>query len=569
MADRRTFREIVFGQTNVEDQRTTKRINFFRDDPVMPSSFTQGYNTSAGEFNLKDLGNGQSNSAVTACLQVLGVSFSEANLIIKSTDSEGVETTIPNHPMEILMQRPNPYMSGDVVQQYIMNSMHVFGDAYLLKQRNAVGQVVALYPLIPDNVTPKGTPETLITHYVYEMENDEVKIAPEEIIHFRMGLNPKDHKKGYSPLLTVLREVFGDESAGQLATALLSNMGVPSVMITPKNDFGITDDEGVQIAKTYQQKVGGSKRGQPLVLSGDMNIEKLSFSPSELDIGTLRRIPEERVSAVLGVPAILAGLGAGLAQATYSNAKVLREYFTENKLIPMWRMIGAELTHQLLVPDYESNAITKAEYDFTGVRALQGDEKELYEKINVAVKGGWMSVNEAREKIGLPIDETEDVYYVPNNATPVEKGEMSITEISTEFEEETVDTDDDIEEQNDNAFQEAGRTQDIVVVKENDQYVVYDDAGTKTYGTFPTEDLAEVRVSQILDGDETHTESLDIKEEVSKDNFTTNEEALARAEELGCNGTHTHDDNGNLIYMPCSTHQEYELALAESDEATN
>lgn len=569
MADRRTFREIVFGQTNVEDQRTTKRINFFRDDPVMPSSFTQGYNTSAGEFNLKDLGNGQSNSAVTACLQVLGVSFSEANLIIKSIDKEGVETTIPNHPMELLMQRPNPYMSGDVVQQYIMNAMHVFGDAYLLKQRNAVGQVVALYPLIPDNVTPKGTPETLITHYVYEMENNEVKIAPEEIIHFRMGLNPKDHKKGYSPLLTVLREVFGDESAGQLATALLSNMGVPSVMITPKNDFGITDDEGVQIAKTYQQKVGGSKRGQPLVLSGDMNIEKLSFSPSELDIGTLRRIPEERVSAVLGVPAILAGLGAGLAQATYSNAKVLREYFTENKLIPMWRMIGAELTHQLLVPDYESNAITKAEYDFSEVRALQGDEKELYEKINVAVKGGWMSVNEAREKVGLPVDETEDVYYVPNNATPVEKGEISVTEISTEFEEETIDSDDDIEEQNDNAFQEAGRTLDIVVVKENDQYVVYDDAGTKTYGTFPTEDLAEVRVNQILDGDETHTESLDIKEEVSKDNFTTNEEALARAEELGCNGTHTHDDNGNLIYMPCSTHQEYELALAESDEATN
>lgn len=569
MADRRTFREIVFGQTNVEDQRTTKRINFFRDDPVMPSSFTQGYNTSAGEFNLKDLGNGQSNSAVTACLQVLGVSFSEANLIIKSIDKEGVETTIPNHPMELLMQRPNPYMSGDVVQQYIMNAMHVFGDAYLLKQRNAVGQVVALYPLIPDNVTPKGTPETLITHYVYEMENNEVKIAPEEIIHFRMGLNPKDHKKGYSPLLTVLREVFGDESAGQLATALLSNMGVPSVMITPKNDFGITDDEGVQIAKTYQQKVGGSKRGQPLVLSGDMNIEKLSFSPSELDIGTLRRIPEERVSAVLGVPAILAGLGAGLAQATYSNAKVLREYFTENKLIPMWRMISAELTHQLLVPDYESNAITKAEYDFSEVRALQGDEKELYEKINVAVKGGWMSVNEAREKVGLPVDETEDVYYVPNNATPVEKGEISVTEISTEFEEETIDSDDDIEEQNDNAFQEAGRTLDIVVVKENDQYVVYDDAGTKTYGTFPTEDLAEVRVNQILDGDETHTESLDIKEEVSKDNFTTNEEALARAEELGCNGTHTHDDNGNLIYMPCSTHQEYELALAESDEATN
>ena len=88
-----------------------------------------------------------------------------------------------------------------------------------------------------------------------------------------------------------------------------------------------------------------------MVLSGSMSVEKMSFSPSELDIGTLRRIPEERVSAVLGVPAILAGLGAGLERATYSNAQQLREFFTENKLIPLWRMVGTELTYQLLQKD--------------------------------------------------------------------------------------------------------------------------------------------------------------------------------------------------------------------------
>ena len=41
-----------------------------------------------------------------------------------------------------------------------------------------------------------------------------------------------------------------------------------------------------------------------------------------------------------------------------------------------------------------------------------------------------------------------------------------------------------------------------------------------------------------------------------------------RAEELGCNGTHTHDEDGNLIYMPCSTHEEYERRLAEQNDDT-
>ena len=106
-----------------------------------------------------------------------------------------------------------------------------------------------------------------------------------------------------------------------------------------------------------------------------MNVEKLSFSPKDLDLGLLRQLPEERISAVLGVPAILAGLGAGLKNATYSNAKELREFFTENKLIPLWRMVGEELTQQVLIKEYETTLTTSAEYDFSEVRALQADVK--------------------------------------------------------------------------------------------------------------------------------------------------------------------------------------------------
>ena len=67
---------------------------------------------------------------------------------------------------------------------------------------------------------------------------------------------------------------------------------------------------------------------------------------------------------------------------------------------------------------------------------------------------------------------------------------------------------------------------------------------------------------------ESQYEEVDVKEEVGMDKFTTIEEAQDRAEELGCNGTHTHDEDGNLIYMPCSTHAEYERRLAEQNGDT-
>jgi uncharacterized protein len=50
------------------------------------------------------------------------------------------------------------------------------------------------------------------------------------------------------------------------------------------------------------------------------------------------------------------------------------------------------------------------------------------------------------------------------------------------------------------------------------------------------------------------------------DKFTTEAEALARAEQIGCEGTHTMDEDGQTIYMPCSTHAIYD-ALTSGDEA--
>ena len=52
-----------------------------------------------------------------------------------------------------------------------------------------------------------------------------------------------------------------------------------------------------------------------------------------------------------------------------------------------------------------------------------------------------------------------------------------------------------------------------------------------------------------------------MKRETDKtDQFTTQEEALDRAKEIGCTGTHSMMDNGKRIFMPCGTHAAYDEA---------
>ena len=47
------------------------------------------------------------------------------------------------------------------------------------------------------------------------------------------------------------------------------------------------------------------------------------------------------------------------------------------------------------------------------------------------------------------------------------------------------------------------------------------------------------------------------KEEIREDVFTTEAEANDRAKVIGCVGSHSHDENGKLIFMPCKDHDEY------------
>ena len=53
------------------------------------------------------------------------------------------------------------------------------------------------------------------------------------------------------------------------------------------------------------------------------------------------------------------------------------------------------------------------------------------------------------------------------------------------------------------------------------------------------------------------------------DKFTTEAEAIARADELGCEGAHSMDEDGQVIYMPCSTHAAYAEVTGGSEYERN
>lgn len=424
-------------------QRPPQRLDVKRgplDKYEQSQGSVWGYNTTSGYFPdklIEEMGDGLGNSAVVACINVLATSFAEAPLKIYQKTENGKQEVV-NHPMEMLMSRPNEFISGSVLSHYLVTSLSAHGDAFLLKVKNNQGDVVQLVPLMPSYVKVRGNERELITHYEYfavskknAFQEEYVELPRENVVHIRQGMDPDDHRRGFSPLRSVMRELAGDEAAGQFAVALLHNMAVPGVILSPKDDTmgGPSREEAEAIAQAFKSKFSGANRGAPMIMTGAMDVDVLSFTPEQLNLKALRRLPEERVSSVLGVPAILAGLGAGLDAATYNNTKELREFFTEQKMIPMWSAVASELTHQLLHTDFEDNNFNySAGYDLDMVRALQGDRNDLVKTMNSGVQGGFVTIGEARRSLGLESDDSHNVYLRPLNMNAVAEGDTGVVE---------------------------------------------------------------------------------------------------------------------------------------------
>ena len=436
MAEKKSRVQRAIEFLNAPTKRQEQKYNRYNQQTALDRA-VYGYNTDSGYWpttSLDDIGDGSNNSAVVACLNVLATSFAEPRpLVYKDTDAGDFEF-VKDHPIIKLLERPNPFTSGTLLAHYIVVSLSAYGDAYLYKNRNTDGSVVQLVPLMPNLVEPKGDEDTLITHFKYSpyggLGGNSIVVPTNDIVHIRNGIDPNNHRRGFAPLKSVLREILGDEAAGQYAAALLHNMAVPGVILSPKDDSmgGPSKEEAEAISAMYKQKFGGKNRGAPMVLSGSMNVEVVSFSPDQMNLAELRKIPEERVSAVLGVPAILAGLGAGLDAATYNNTRELREFFTEQKLVPLWKSVASELTHQLLRKDFSAQEL-HIKYNLDDVRALSQDKDDVYKRMNTAVSGGWVTIGEARKQAGLSTDETHDVYLRPLNMVEVSaNGERPVQE---------------------------------------------------------------------------------------------------------------------------------------------
>jgi hypothetical protein len=139
-------------------------------------------------------------------------------------------------------------------------------------------------------------------------------------------------------------------------------------------------------------------------------------------LGNLRDISEERVCAVIGIPAAVVGFGSGL-QSTKVGATMreLMKAAWTTCLSPMQKSMAKQLTTSLL-PDFVSQTRQfRVFFDTTDVSAFQEEKSEVTTRAAALVTAGILRRDRAQEMCGLEVDPTCDNYLIPTASTVVDK----------------------------------------------------------------------------------------------------------------------------------------------------
>ena len=344
--------------------------------------------------------------------------------LYRPIDSQQAEP-VEDHPVIQLMAQPDPMIMGSLFWGWVIQDFKLFGNTYLRKIRSSTrGTVTALQFLPQDMVRPVGNGINPLTHYVYTTDGRSFDIPVSDIIHIRYGRDPSDIRIGRAPLTAVLREIATDNTASTTAYGLLANGAMPSLIVGPdakETSVDMSMDDARQVKRQLHEDLTGDGSGGIVVMTGAYKMDRVSLTPSELALDSVRRVPEERICSALGINPMVLGLGSGLERSTYSNYERAQQAAWEDGMVPLLRTLADAITADLL-PEYpETQQGDYVMYDLETVRALADDMQAEAVRAEKLYKAGIIDRAEAKRIAGLEAV-PEDEGQLHPTAIPVQSG---------------------------------------------------------------------------------------------------------------------------------------------------
>lgn len=360
-------------------------------------------------------------TAVYACVRILSEAVAGLPLhLYRYTEDGSKEKALDNNLYSLLHDEPNPEMSSFVFRETLMTHLLLWGNAYAQIIRNGKGEVMALYPLMP-NKMEVSRDENGQLYYQYSRSTDEanakdsdssVKLSPYDVLHIP-GLG-FDGLVGYSPIAMAKNAIGMAIACEEFGAKFFSNGASPSGVLEHP---GILKDPA-KVRDSWNAAYGGSANSHKVaVLEEGMKYTPISISPNEAQFLETRKFQINEIARIFRVPPHMVG---DLEKSSFSNIEQQSLEFVKYTLDPWVIRWEQSLSRALFTPEEKKTYFFK--FNVEGL--LRGDYQSRMAGYATARQNGWMSANDIRELEDLdriPAEHGGNLYLVNGNMLPLDK----------------------------------------------------------------------------------------------------------------------------------------------------
>lgn len=434
----------MLGDIETKASAVEARPDFGRgySTPYLESAYSRWWDYGQRVNYRHELGRLDNCSLVMAVANYTGISLAEALPVVTKPDAKGKPQVELQHAASDLIRRPNPF---HIWADYCMAGGFEWwmGNWYMKQVRDIAGQVIELWyipsyliePRWPGDGRSPQVPEdevdnTFLTHYQYNIPGRSPQLIKKaDMLHIKRGSNPDNPRVGVGVWDGVLQELYGHDAVNRFSATILKNMGKIGYFLSPKEQPGPTETEAKSIEERFILKSTGDNANKPLVSTGSFDVTRLGFSPEELDLSELDKMPQAAIAGVTGIPAIVLQFPIGLEHGHYGAAyEQARQQGYENVIIPIQNHISEDLTWQLL-PELDKTKGARLMFDISKVRVLQEDRDALYKRESESLRSGGITIDQylqslGKDPLGPPLG---DVRFIPSTTTPMSPEKLTAT----------------------------------------------------------------------------------------------------------------------------------------------
>lgn len=324
-----------------------------------------------------------------------------------------IEDVDDTHPAVELFSKVNPFITSYDLWEGTLTFLELMGNNYWEVVTDKQGIPRELYFLHPSRVKVVPDEKTGIIGYIYEYNGKKVAFKQEDVVHLKY-FNPNSEYYGQGSISAARSAAILDRLATKYNRKFFDQGARLDGFLAPTDSQVIFDEEDVKrLRAEWQRLYGGVDNVYKIgILHGPLKYEAISLPPKDVEFLKLKGLTKAEIAGAFGVPLPLIDQD----RSTYNNYEMALKDFWHNTMIPKLTKIAQVVTEQLLVR-FEPDLVGM--FDFSGVAALREDEEKSSRIDKILVDAGIETINERRQKRGLPPVPWGDTWWKPMTMVPV------------------------------------------------------------------------------------------------------------------------------------------------------